>query len=135
VYFNKLYMLRRYSAKLKYEIELHRGNLEKGGELYAKNLEAALKLRHPPHYYLTDLDDGFYSSQYLRAWLFEAMLRRTLKEKFGEEWYRKRESGKFLKGLWALGEKFTVDELAEKIGWKGLDTKPVVDEIVNALKR
>ena len=34
--------------------------------------------------YLSDVDDGFYAANYLRAWALETHLRRHLRERFGE---------------------------------------------------
>jgi hypothetical protein len=102
------------------------------GMVYRVAMESALKFRHPEVHYLMDLDDGFYSAQYLRAWIFEAQLRAVLKEKFGEEWFLEPRAGAQLKELWKVGQKFTVDELAGGLGYPGLDAQPLVDELVEA---
>ncbi len=120
-YLYKLYFLRRYGAKLSYELKLHTADSTKGmDKTYKETLEKALKFKHPENHYLIDHDDGFYCAQYLQAWIFEEQLRATLKERFGEEWFNRKESGTFLKKLWANGQKHDVVELAQMLGSKDL---------------
>jgi hypothetical protein len=128
-YLTKLFFLRRYGAKLKYEMQIHSKGLSGMDEVYAKTLEDALGFRHPPIHYLNDMDDGFYTAQYLRAWIFEAQLRSVLMEKYGDEWFLDSRSGDYLKDLWSSGQKFDVVELAQMIGFSGLDINPLIDEI------
>ena len=70
---------------------------------YADLLTTALGVRYNPADYLFDLDDGFYSARYLRAWAFEAQLRRRLEADFGREWFLSAEAGARLKRLWSHG--------------------------------
>ena len=161
--FHKLYMLRRYAAKLDYELALHRtssnpefapqspaedGNkngfadVKRNGSTikakssqYRKFLGEALKVEHPPEAYLTDLDPGFYASQYLRAWIFEAQLRESLKRRFGREWYRSEAAGRRLQELWGYGQKYTPEELAADLGYRNLEPGPLVEEIEAALRQ
>src|SRR5919197_623395 len=58
--FAKLQILRRYAAKLLYELELL-------AERYADLLGEHLRVRYFPEEYLADVDDAFYAAQYLRA--------------------------------------------------------------------
>ena len=66
--FRKLYFLRRYGAKLLYELRLHRG-----GEAVVQRAEYAgllgllTGIRTPDASYLADVDDGLYAARYLRA--------------------------------------------------------------------
>ena len=130
-YLYKLYYLRRYAAKLKYELLLHNSkNIGGMRESYRKELEASLKFRHPEEHYLMDVDDGFYCAQYLRAWILEAQLASRMTEKFGETWFRSLEAGKFLGELWSDGQKYSVEELARRIGFKGLDIEPTLRELM-----
>ena len=125
-YLHKLYFLRRYGAKLSYEVRLHADGLEGMGEAYRQTLERSLGFRHPGSHYLIDHDDGFYCSQYLRAWIFEAQLRQALEERFGEEWFGDPRAGEFLLSLWADGQKYDVTELAQMLGHPGLDMGPLL---------
>jgi hypothetical protein len=81
-----------------------------------------------------DVDDGFYVSSYLRAWIFEAQLRSLLKEKYGGRWFSDPEAGKFLRELWSHGQKYDVEELAQMVGYHGLDINPLIKEIEENLK-
>ena len=128
-----LYFLRRYGAKLSYEIKLHANNLEGMDEVYKKALEKVLKFRHPKNHYLMDHDDAFYCSLYLRAWIFEAQLRALLKEKYGEQWFNNAEAGSFLRNLWSKGQKHDVIELAQMLGYSGLDMEPLITSLQKRL--
>lgn len=131
----KLYMLRRYSAKLLYEIELHRGAaLVDMRREYAGLLTDALKIAYPEVDYLADLDDGFYVAEYLRAWMFELRLREFLSKKFGERWYAYPETGQALRELFAEGQRLCVEELCETLGMPGPDMDPLSWELVDNLK-
>ncbi|MCK5547398.1 MAG: hypothetical protein KAI64_00175, partial [Thermoplasmata archaeon] len=101
VYTKKLFFLRRYAAKLMYELNLHKKGLKNMGAVYKRTLESVLGFKHPENHFLTDLDDGFYAAQYLRAWLFEAQLRRKLIEDFGDGWFQSTDAGDYIKSLWA----------------------------------
>jgi hypothetical protein len=128
--FHKLYMVRRYATKLLYELELHRSdNVRSKAKRYADLLTSFLGVRYNAADYLFDVDDGFYAARYLRAWAFEAQLRKRLQATFGGEWFLKRKAGDFLKHLWVKGQRLTVDGLARELGYEGLDFGPLFEEI------
>jgi len=134
LYLYKLFFVRRYGAKLSYEIKLHTSEtLEGMDKLYETSLNKVLKFENGKNHYLVDHDDGFYSAQYLQAWIFEEQLRAMLKKKFGEEWFNNAESGKFLTKLWTDGQKYDVVELAKMIGYSGLDINPLLASIQKQL--
>jgi hypothetical protein len=134
--FQKLYMVRRYATKVLYEQELHRSeNPEAAARRYRELFADHLGVEYPREEYLSDVDDGFYSAQYLRAWAFEAQLRSYLREDFDEEWYRLPKVGRFLVELWREGQRYTVEELARFIGAEGLDLGPLQEELLDALGR
>jgi hypothetical protein len=83
--------------------------------------------------YLNDIDDGFYASQYLRAWALEAQLRAYLRERFGNAWFSQREAGSLLRELWAEGQKPTADELLGEVTGEKLELAAVGDRIREAL--
>ncbi len=132
VWTRKLYFLRRYAAKLNYELELHTKGVEDMGPRYREVMEGALGFHHPEAHYLTDVDDGFYVAQYLRAWIFEAQLRQALEEQFDERWFLEPRAGALLRGLWRTGQKFQVGELAEELGYAGLDPDPLIESLEEA---
>src|SRR5215204_3716058 len=103
----ELYLVRRYGAKLAYELDLYEDPLDerRNRGLYATTLAAATQFVYAPQNYLSDMDPGYYSADYLRAWITEAMLRRHLEDTYGEDWFAHPEAGVFLRSLWATGEK------------------------------
>lgn len=131
--FQKLYMIRRYAAKLIYELDLHSG-ASHPEKIYASKLEDALKFKHPENQYLYDLDSGFYSAGYLRAWMFEVQLRNVLSEKFGEQWWSEKSCGAYMKDMWSTGQKYMCDELARELGYYGIDEYPMVKEMEKKLR-
>jgi hypothetical protein len=131
---NLLFMIRRYAAKFSYELQLHDSKPLAGkSAIYTETLEDALGIRHYPEYWLFDMDGGFYSAQYLRAWIFAAQLRKHLRADFGPEYYLNPESGKAFKKLWRLGQQLPVQELAQSLGFGGLDVGPLIGELEAAL--
>jgi hypothetical protein len=123
-------LFRRYAAKLEYELELwadldHAPNY---ASVYAERLRAATGFRYRPDAYLADMDDGFYSADYLRAWIRSAQLRSHLRERFGPDWWRTPAVGDFLRALFAEGTRPSSEEIAARIGFQPLDTGPLVNE-------
>ena len=131
--FHKLYMLRRYTAKLLYELELHGGeNPRAKSKRYADLLTATLGVRHSAEDYLFDVDDGFYCARYLRAWILETQVRRRLEREFGERWFESRQAGSYLRTLWSWGQSHPADELARRLGYEALDATPLIEELLPA---
>ncbi len=132
---NKLMFLRRYGAKLVYELKLHNAKIStEFGDVYRSCLQKALKFRHTDKHYLEDVDDGFYCAEYLRAWILEGQMRAALVQEFGDDWFRNKKAGSYLKELWSYGQKYTADELVKTIGYAELDVEPLVNEIERGLK-
>jgi hypothetical protein len=134
VLINKLMFLRRYAAKLIYELKMHSSRINpEFGDVYRVCLQRALKFRHTGKHYLEDVDDGFYCAEYLRAWILEGQLREAVTEEFGEDWFRNKKAGARLKELWSYGQKFKADELVKTVGFVDLDPEPLVREIERGL--
>ena len=130
VRFHKLYMLRRYGAKLLYELELHSsGDVVPHAERYAGLLTTHVGVRYRPADYLADLDDGFYCARYLRAWIFEAQVRAWFVGRWGEEWFTNREAGAALRDLWSMGQRHPAEELPRQLDQPGLDIGPLAQEL------
>ncbi len=128
--FNKLWLLRRYVAKLQYELHLHDDGPSGMESAYRDLLGDALHVAIPPARYLDDVDDAFYVAGYTRAWVFEVQLRRFLVDHFGEGWYESRDAGGFLRELWSPGLRDAVDEIAQtRIGAPGLVPKFLIEEL------
>jgi len=131
---HKLMFLRRYAAKLVYELKLHQAKVTTGlQDVYRNCLQKALKVRHTEKHDLEDLDDGFYCADYLRAWILEGQIRAAVQEEFGEDWFVNERTGPFLKELWSYGQKYTADELVKTVGYVDLDMEPMVQEIERGL--
>jgi hypothetical protein len=129
-----LWLARRYSAKLLYELEFHAAeDLTALRARYVELLGEATKVEPAAADYLGDIDAGFYASEYLRAWAFEAQLRAYLRERFGNAWFSRREAGSLLRELWAEGQKPTADELLHEVTGEKLELAAVGDRIREAL--
>jgi len=129
-----LWVVRRYCAKLLYELEFHSaGDLTALRPRYVELLSDATKVEPAGSDYLGDIDDGFYASQYLRAWALEAQLRAYLRERFGNAWFSQRDAGSLLRELWAEGQKPTADELLQEVTGEKLELAAVGDRIREAL--
>ena len=84
--------MRRYAAKLLYEIEFFQAaDAAAMRPRYAELLSEALKLPANPESYLDDIDGSFYVTGYLRSWAFEAQLREFLRSEFGNDWFARRD--------------------------------------------
>jgi hypothetical protein len=115
--FEELYLLRRYAAKLRYELELHARGPDPGlAARYAEELGRATGVPAPPERWLEDVDPRFYVVSYLQAWMLCGLLRRALRERFDEDWFRNPRAGPFLAGLFARGQRDTAAELAALLG-------------------
>jgi hypothetical protein len=115
----RLVFLRRYAAKLEYELELHaeRPSLDAMPARYSQLLRDATGVAWPRATWLADVDPAFYVACYLRAWALEAIWRRALRDRFGEAWFTEPAAGEWLRGLWRHGQRLRADELlAETLG-------------------
>ena len=123
-----LYFVRRYSAKLLYEIEFFQTeDVPAMRGRYAEILGDALKLPVNPESYLDDIDGSFYVTGYLRSWAFEAQLRDFLRSEFGSEWFAKRDAGDLLRELWSLGQGPTADELLRDVTGATLEMASIAE--------
>jgi hypothetical protein len=125
-----LYFVRRYSAKLLYEIEYFQADDSKSMQgRYFEILSDALKLPVNSESYLDDIDGSFYVTGYLRSWAFEAQLREFLRSEFGNAWFARREAGELLRELWSLGQGPTADELLRDVTGARLEMASVADRV------
>jgi hypothetical protein len=130
-----LFFVRRYCAKLLYELEFHAADdpTTMAGR-YVELLGDALKIEPSATDYLDDIDDGFYVSAYLRSWALESQLRDFLREEFGNAWFARREAGSLLRELWALGQKPTGEELLEDVTGATLELDAVAERVRETLR-
>ena len=128
-------LYRRYTAKLRYELGFWAAFAEEGGRSprdYAEQLTNATGVRYDPRGYVSDMDAGFYSADYLRAWIRAAQLRAYLIGEVGEDWWRSEATGEILRALFAEGTRPTSEEIAVRIGFDPLDTGPLVADLSGA---
>ena len=127
-------LFRRYSAKLGFEIDFWARFPTDGAtpDGYEERLTAATGLRYPAANHLADMDAGFYSADYLRAWIRSAQLRAHLRREVGADWWRQDETGDLLRSLFREGTRPTTEEIAGRIGFDPLDVAPLVAELTAA---
>ncbi len=124
-------LFRRYTAKLQFELEFWGRFPDDGGTAagYSERLTSATGIHYPAENYLSDMDSGFYSADYLRAWIRSAQLRHHLVAEVGEDWWRSAETGERLRQLFHEGTRPTSEEIATRIGVDPLDTAPLLHEL------
>lgn len=125
-------LYRRYTAKLQYELGFWDAFAEergRSGRDYSPLLTEATGIRYDPRNYLSDMDSGFYSADYLRAWIRSAQLREYLVREVGEDWWRSAKTGDILRELFLEGTRPTSEEIAGRLGFEPLDTGPLVSDL------
>jgi hypothetical protein len=124
-------LFRRYTAKLQFELDFW-SNFDQAGlqsDDYSQRLTAATGIRYPSDGHLADMDSGFYSADYLRAWIRHAQLRNYLFDEVGEDWWRSPRTGELLRDLFAEGTRPSSEEIATRLGFDPYDTAPLVAEL------
>ena len=138
VYFSKLIKLwfcRRYAGKLKYELILHDGKPISGKDSkYREILSSVNLMEYPEENYLKDVDEGFYCTNYIRAWVFESQIKDYMHRKFGYDWYRKKKAGFFLREIWSYGQKYSASEVLSQLGLNKLDINYLIDSLTGDIK-
>jgi len=133
--FRELSMLRRYSAKLDYELKFYDDETtENRKAAYKDILSKAVKAEYTESEYLTDIDDYFYVARYLRAWMFQHSLSEYLNENFGEDWFINSASGSFLRHIWSYGQKYDANELLKLNNCSELSLKALFNHLNNQAK-
>jgi hypothetical protein len=133
--FIEVLMYRRYAAKLRYELGFWEAFADDQGHSpheYEPLLTEATGLHYDARSYLSDMDAGFYSADYLRAWVRSAQLRTHLRREVGNDWWRSEATGKILHGLFAEGTRPSTEDIARRLGFDPLDTGPLLAELTAA---
>jgi hypothetical protein len=127
-------LFRRYTAKLQFELGFWSSFEEAGttSEDYAEKLTAATGVRYHSDGHLADMDAGFYSADYLRAWIRHAQLRAHLIDEVGDDWWRSPKTGEILRALFAEGTRPSSEEIAARLGYAPFDTTPLISELTSA---
>lgn len=138
VYFSsliKLWFCRRYAGKLKYELILHDGSAVEGKDsIYRQILSSVNLMEYPAESYLKDVDEGFYCTNYIRAWIFQSQLEEHIYRKFGSRWYKKKEAGSFLRELWYYGQKYSTEEIISQLGFDKMNIGCLIDSLTDIIK-
>ena len=92
--FSNTLLFRRYSAKLGFELDFWKRFPSTAG----RPKDTRSGSRRPPEFVSgrespADMDAGFYSADYLRAWARSAQLRAYLRREVGEDWWRREGTG------------------------------------------
>ena len=124
-------LYRRYTAKLQFELDFWARFAGDGGtpDGYTEKLSVATGIAYRSDAFLADMDSGFYSADYLRAWIRSAQLRRYLAGEFGEDWWRSTATGDRLRELFREGTRPTSEDIAARLGFDALDTAPLLSEL------
>jgi hypothetical protein len=134
--FEELHFLRRYAAKLLYELQLYSGDVPWGAlpDLFVETLGSATGIRYRTADAFVDVDPRFYSARYLRAWQLQATLAESLRERYDVDWWRNPHAGPFVVAqLWGEGQRESGDELSRRVAGAPLSFAPVVRAVEEAL--
>ena len=135
--FEELHFLRRYCAKLIYEVELHaeRTPWQALPDLYVETLTAATGFRYQPADAFLDVDPRFYAARYLRAWQLQALLNESLCERFNEDWWRNPLAGPWIEAeLFGHGQRELATEQAARVAGRELSFRPLIRSIEGMLQ-
>jgi hypothetical protein len=127
--FEELHFLRRYCAKLIYEIHLYGGAVRWDAlpDVYVDVLTSATTFRYSRADAFVDVDAHFYSARYLRAWQLQALLNETLTERYDVDWWRNPRAGPWIcSALFGEGQRELAHEQAERVAGKPLSFAPLV---------
>lgn len=136
--FEELQFVRRYCAKLIYEIALHSGTVGWSAlpDLYVETLTGATGFRYQPADAFVDVDARFYAARYLRAWQLQALLDHSLRERFDDDWWRNPRAGPWIvEELFAHGQTELADEQARRVAGRPLSFAPVIAHVERMLSQ
>lgn len=136
--FEELHYLRRYCAKLIYEVDAYGDDVDWKDlpDIYVETLTRATNFQYRAADAFVDFDPRYYSTRYLRAWQLQAVLDETLVSRFDVDWYRNPAAGPWMIGdLWAEGQRETAEELAARVAIIGekLSFGPLIRNIEKLL--
>lgn len=136
--FEELHYLRRYCAKLIYEVQAYGGVADWNDlpELYVETLTAATTFQYRTADAFVDFDPRYYSTRYLRAWQLQAQINEALVSRFDVDWFRNPSAGPWIiQELWSEGQRESAEEIASRVGAKGekLSFAPLLRNIESLL--
>ena len=136
--FEELHYLRRYCAKLIYEVQAYGGAADWKDlpDLYVQTLTAATTFQYRAADAFIDFDPRYYSTRYLRAWQLQAQINEALVSRFDVDWYRNPSAGPWMVNeLWAEGQRESAEEIASRVSARGeeLSFAPLLRNIESLL--
>jgi hypothetical protein len=134
--FEELHFLRRYCAKLIYEIELYGGSTSWDSlpDLYVEQLTKATTFQYNRADAFVDVDPRFYSVRYLRAWQLQALISETLVQRYDADWWRNPRAGPWIcSSLFGEGQRELAHEQAQRVSGKELTFGPLVRAVERLL--
>ena len=134
--FEELHFVRRYCAKLLYEVQVYGGQVawKSLPDLYVETLAEATGFRYRRADAFIDLDPRFYSTRYLRAWQLQSLLAEGLVNRFNEDWWRNPAAGPWIVGeLFAEGQRENASEVARRVSGAELSFGPLSLKIESLL--
>ncbi|MEO7084541.1 MAG: hypothetical protein ABI442_00675 [Gemmatimonadaceae bacterium] len=134
--FEELHFLRRYCAKLIYEVELYGGRVSWDSlpDLYVQGLTAATTFRYNRADAFVDVDARYYAARYLRAWQLQALLTETLVERYDTDWWRNPRAGPWIcAAMFGEGQRELANEQAQRIAGKSLSFAPLIRAVERML--
>ena len=126
----------RYVGKLEVELELYAGDpldAVRGEHLYANRLTSRTGFAYDRRAWQFDRDAGFYSADYLRAWLAEAALERSLRKRFGERWWASHQAGDWLQLQWRRGWQPEAEQTVTEMGGKAWSGDALLERLERRL--
>ena len=135
--FEELRFLRRYAAKLLYELELHGGEVPWGDmpDRYAERLTAATGFQYSQADAFVDVDPRFYAARYLQAWQLQSVIAESLVERFDDDWWRNPRAGPWVaQALFADGQSELAGELAKRVAGRELSFEPLIRSVERLLQ-
>jgi len=132
----ELHFLRRYCAKLLYEIQLYGGatRWDSLPDLYVDMLTSATNFRYSRADAFVDVDARFYAARYLRAWQLQALIDETLVERYDVDWWRNPRAGPWIcSALFGEGQRELAQEQAMRVSGKELTFAPLVRAVERLL--
>ncbi|HEX8944189.1 MAG TPA: hypothetical protein VF785_13710 [Gemmatimonadaceae bacterium] len=134
--FEELHFLRRYCAKLIYEIELYGGatSWESLPDVYVERLTSATTFRYDRADAFVDVDPRYYAARYLRAWQLQSLITETLVERYDVDWWRNPRAGPWIcAALFGEGQRELAHEQAERVAGRKLSFAPLVKGVERML--
>lgn len=110
-------LMRRYGAKLAYELEFWADPADPAQpQRYAALLSDATLMHYPTSQYASDMDAGLYAADYLRAWRTSEQVLAYLRREHGEEWFLEGRAADFLRELFVQGSLPSNEDVSRQIG-------------------